>query len=1074
MKDISMIFFGSSPPLDGPGMSGQAAQSEAAKIFASLFASAIQTSKSNPKASSSGKSQGESIVQGIHDFLAQNSERLLELLTGTASTNVSGASHDSATATASPPVKTQSVSVNKNLQGENVMKNDQKQVRLKRTSVLQPQSADGNSCQQTPGLLFSFSENNSGIPVQFLTGTENGKSATLQSVLSQKGIFSDLIATEHSGLLKSPVSSSSITSNDSSANGKPIGEEQKNVTTISVGPTNGNTSQNNKEDAKTVPTIKNADFISEMTSILLDSDGKQEGSTELTTETKEGEEKPTTTVNLKTSTNQLVKPIVSEVQQKQISDLASVGVDDAGKSGSLKVESEDTSPSTQETQEIEKESKGIVSERSLDALRKLLIREGVEVDDIEVTKPTESQSAQPVSEGRPSIFNEARSMLEALRQQVASERSVLSVTSSGNIQEDNSTSVQQEAGKNITATTEKGKPELTSTNTLSNDEVQAVPNQDIKKVSLPRIAEESSVDGFSAAQLKNISVKEQMNISNPSVDTQESKQVVNTPILEKTTVEEPKSDSQVNVVNRVSLSVPITSSKSKDSNQQNDTIFISKSALQDLENILFGEKTVSLKGQTEKKPEATIPQSDQPITQKVDTALTKAESNAVPQINSTENKNTVTNVPQSDQPITQKVDTVLSKTESNTVPQINSTENKNTVTVIPQSDQPMTQKVDTVLTKTESNTVPQINSTENKNTVTVIPQSDQPMTQKVDTVLAKTESNTVLQINSTENKNTVTVIPQSDQPMTQKVDTVTAKVELNAIAQTNSTENKNTVMTIPQSDQPMTQKVDTVLTKTESNAVPQTNSTDNKNTVTIIPQSDESITLKVDTVSAKVELNAIAQTNSADSKDSSLMQRDSQSDKPQTQTAEQTVHQTAETVLAKEVKNKFASLIHEISQQQDVRVITIDGKTTISSGDRVIDSQKFIETLAKETTTSLRNGVTDMRVQLEPENLGKMTLHFSSDEGHVGVRIEVTNSDIKQVVDLNMPRLRDEMQQRGISLDRVDVFVAGDSLPKNKREQNMAQQKSGTTIINHVDNKDDEGDIAKPRNLGYNTIEYLM
>jgi flagellar hook-length control protein FliK len=176
----------------------------------------------------------------------------------------------------------------------------------------------------------------------------------------------------------------------------------------------------------------------------------------------------------------------------------------------------------------------------------------------------------------------------------------------------------------------------------------------------------------------------------------------------------------------------------------------------------------------------------------------------------------------------------------------------------------------------------------------------------------------------------------------------------------------------------------------------------------------------------------------------------------------------------KDMKNKFVSMVRDVVQHHEVRITAGADKQSLSTGARIIDPQKLIESLAKETASSIKNGVTELNVQLEPEHLGKMTLRFSAEEGQVAVRIEVNNSEVKQVVDAQMPRLREELQQRGISMDRVEVFVAGDSLPKHKREQSGLQSQSGTMTLNHDDTDGGEEDPAQPRNLGYNTIEYLM
>ncbi len=78
----------------------------------------------------------------------------------------------------------------------------------------------------------------------------------------------------------------------------------------------------------------------------------------------------------------------------------------------------------------------------------------------------------------------------------------------------------------------------------------------------------------------------------------------------------------------------------------------------------------------------------------------------------------------------------------------------------------------------------------------------------------------------------------------------------------------------------------------------------------------------------------------------------------------------------------------------------------------------------KELSLS-RGETTEMMMTLEPRELGKLAMHVSMDNGLVTARFEAESHTVKQLIEAELPRLKEDLQQQGIHLDQVSVQVGG-------------------------------------------------
>ena len=98
------------------------------------------------------------------------------------------------------------------------------------------------------------------------------------------------------------------------------------------------------------------------------------------------------------------------------------------------------------------------------------------------------------------------------------------------------------------------------------------------------------------------------------------------------------------------------------------------------------------------------------------------------------------------------------------------------------------------------------------------------------------------------------------------------------------------------------------------------------------------------------------------------------------------------------------------------------------------------------------NGVSEMRLQLQPADLGEIELRVRALEGIVRGEISVQSTEVKQLLETQMDRLRAALAQQGLELEGFDIEVAdrapsedtgdgwGQDNPFNGREARGSQQ----------------------------------
>lgn len=136
------------------------------------------------------------------------------------------------------------------------------------------------------------------------------------------------------------------------------------------------------------------------------------------------------------------------------------------------------------------------------------------------------------------------------------------------------------------------------------------------------------------------------------------------------------------------------------------------------------------------------------------------------------------------------------------------------------------------------------------------------------------------------------------------------------------------------------------------------------------------------------------------------------------------------------------------------------------------NTQLVMPQVVRGLTTLVREGVSEMRLQLMPEDLGEIELRVQTSEGTVRGEMMVQNPEVKHLLDQHLDRLRDALQQQGLDLRGFAIGLSPDgrfAQPDRSRHQNPSP--NGTRPQAQDSSPEPAAPVLTPR--GAKEVDYL-
>ena len=138
-----------------------------------------------------------------------------------------------------------------------------------------------------------------------------------------------------------------------------------------------------------------------------------------------------------------------------------------------------------------------------------------------------------------------------------------------------------------------------------------------------------------------------------------------------------------------------------------------------------------------------------------------------------------------------------------------------------------------------------------------------------------------------------------------------------------------------------------------------------------------------------------------------------------------------------ELLNASEIMDPDLSIEKGVEQITT--RITQAASGQAAVMEEMAETVLPQVIRSVaslvRAGGAEMRLQLQPADLGEIELRVRTAEAAVRGELVVSNPEVKQLLEQNLGRLRDALAQQGLDLEGFSVDVGGQSTFAESREE---------------------------------------
>ena len=128
------------------------------------------------------------------------------------------------------------------------------------------------------------------------------------------------------------------------------------------------------------------------------------------------------------------------------------------------------------------------------------------------------------------------------------------------------------------------------------------------------------------------------------------------------------------------------------------------------------------------------------------------------------------------------------------------------------------------------------------------------------------------------------------------------------------------------------------------------------------------------------------------------------------------------------------------------------------------DSVQIMEQIVQQMRVTISSDITTMEMQMNPENLGKVYVNISSEEGIVNAQFKATNEIVKEALETQIATLRENLNQAGVKVDAIEVTIASHEFERNLEQNQQNPEEQFET---------QETENKKRRNLNMESLDEL-
>ncbi|MDD3205990.1 MAG: flagellar hook-length control protein FliK [Lachnospiraceae bacterium] len=119
--------------------------------------------------------------------------------------------------------------------------------------------------------------------------------------------------------------------------------------------------------------------------------------------------------------------------------------------------------------------------------------------------------------------------------------------------------------------------------------------------------------------------------------------------------------------------------------------------------------------------------------------------------------------------------------------------------------------------------------------------------------------------------------------------------------------------------------------------------------------------------------------------------------------------------------------------------------TTFASAFQAQDTESIMRQMTDFIKLNVNPNVTEMELQLQPANLGTINLQVASKNGAITAQFTAQNESVKEALETQIVQLKENLEERGIKVDAVEVAVSSHEFERNLEQGEQEARDSERT-----------------------------
>ncbi|MEJ5284982.1 MAG: flagellar hook-length control protein FliK [Brevinematales bacterium] len=171
------------------------------------------------------------------------------------------------------------------------------------------------------------------------------------------------------------------------------------------------------------------------------------------------------------------------------------------------------------------------------------------------------------------------------------------------------------------------------------------------------------------------------------------------------------------------------------------------------------------------------------------------------------------------------------------------------------------------------------------------------------------------------------------------------------------------------------------------------------------------------------------------------------------------------------IKEMIFTIDKKIDKQEN---IVVKNYTPFTSGINRANIEALINQISGRALVIIKEGKSELKMQLFPPELGKMNMKFVLEDGQLTGKIVVSTKEAFMLFDHNKEQLAQSLNQAGVDVGRIDISLS-DFQANGEGESSSEEKMEKSFFFGEVKNSEDfTEDFVRSNILLDSTINYLV